>query len=331
MPGLPRRRTRDSACRRRQIAGKSRQHSHHLRPVPRAEVPDGVERRERPGLHRPIRKACTGWPSRKARRRPPSAPIATASHEILAANDAEVADLQVQCSRHLRQMPRRSRADLHAEHSRAGNRARQRLAPVCTDCHGIHSIKAHGDPNSPSRSAISPVTSAPAATRECVFRRSSAFPANRVSSYMDSYHGLAAEGGSVVAANCSSCHGVHNILPSSDPRSTINHANLDATCGKCHKGVTQKFILTRVHLEDGVHSNDIGSVVVRWVRLIYIVLILLVIGAHVPAQRDHLAQQGHRAAQNAEPHDDAHDHQSALAASDSAHQLHRSGDHRLRA
>ena len=87
-----------------------------------------------------------------------------------------------------------------------------------------------------------------------------------MTSYLDSYHGLAAEGGSVVAANCSSCHGVHNILPSSDPRSTINRANLDATCGKCHKGVTQKFTLTKVHLGDGIQPKDIGSVAVRWVQ-----------------------------------------------------------------
>ena len=103
-------------------------------------------------------------------------------------------------------------------------------------------------------------------------------PGNRVSSYLDSYHGLASEGGSVVAANCASCHGVHNILPSSDPRSTINRANLDATCGKCHKGVTQKFTLTKVHLE-GVDRKDIGSVAVRWVRWIYLALIFAVIGA----------------------------------------------------
>jgi hypothetical protein len=104
-------------------------------------------------------------------------------------------------------------------------------------------------------------------------------PGNRVTSYFDSYHGLAAQGGSMVAANCSSCHGVHNILPSSDPNSTINKANLDATCGKCHKGVTQKFTLTRVHFEDGGHANDIGSAAVRWVRWFYILLILAVIGA----------------------------------------------------
>jgi cytochrome b subunit of formate dehydrogenase len=43
--------------------------------------------------------------------------------------------------------------------------------------------------------------------------------------------------------------------------------------------VTEKFTLTRVHLEDGVHPKDIGSVVVKWVRWVYIALILAVIGA----------------------------------------------------
>jgi len=62
-------------------------------------------------------------------------------------------------------------------------------------------------------------------------------PGNRVNSYFDSYHGLAAEGGSLVAANCSSCHGVHNILPSSDPHSTINRANLDAPAASATKAL----------------------------------------------------------------------------------------------
>jgi cytochrome b subunit of formate dehydrogenase len=153
------------------------------------------------------------------------------------------------------------------------------LAPTCTDCHGIHSIKPHTDPNSPvaeknlSRDIC-------ARCHEGV-RLSQEFgvPGNRVTSYFDSYHGLASEGGSVVAANCSSCHGVHDILPSSDPRSTINRANLDATCGKCHKGVTQKFTRTPVHFQVGVRSGDIDSIAVRWVRGIYILLILLVIGS----------------------------------------------------
>jgi len=152
------------------------------------------------------------------------------------------------------------------------------LAPVCTDCHGIHSIKSPVNLNA----AVSGKNISKDICARCHegVRLSQEFgvPGNRVATYFDSYHGLAAEGGSVVAANCSSCHGVHNILPSSDPRSTVNKANLDATCGQCHKGVTQKFTLTPVHLGDGIQHKDIGSIAVRWVRLIYIVLILVVIG-----------------------------------------------------
>jgi len=43
--------------------------------------------------------------------------------------------------------------------------------------------------------------------------------------------------------------------------------------------VTQRFTLTKVHMEGGVHARDVGSVAVRWVRMIYIALIALVIGA----------------------------------------------------
>ncbi|MGA3102541.1 MAG: cytochrome b/b6 domain-containing protein, partial [Terracidiphilus sp.] len=165
-------------------------------------------------------------------------------------------------------------ASIHGQAIARGNEQ----APVCTDCHGIHSIARHNDPNSPvSEQNVS--RDSCARCHEGV-RLSQEFgvPGNRVTSYFDSYHGLAAEGGSVIAANCSSCHGIHDILPSSDPRSTINKANIDATCGKCHKGVTQKFTRTPVHLETGARSGDIDSLVVRWVRWIYIPLILLVIG-----------------------------------------------------
>ena len=70
---------------------------------------------------------------------------------------------------------------------------------------------------------------------------------------------------------------MHNILPSSDPHSTINAANLKNTCGKCHQGVTQKFTQTRVHF-DATPSRELGARAVRWVRWIYLPLIILVIG-----------------------------------------------------
>jgi hypothetical protein len=86
--------------------------------------------------------------------------------------------------------------------------------------HSLH--QGHTDPNSPV--AEQNVSRDICARCHEGVRLSQEFgvPGNRVTSYFDSYHGLAAEGGSMVAANCSSCHGVHNILPSSDPRSTIN-------------------------------------------------------------------------------------------------------------
>ncbi|HEV2114634.1 MAG TPA: cytochrome b/b6 domain-containing protein, partial [Terriglobales bacterium] len=151
-------------------------------------------------------------------------------------------------------------------------------APVCTDCHGIHSIKAPLDPSS-TVSAQSVAQATCARCHEGVrLTQEFGVPAHRVSTYMDSYHGLASRLGSQVVANCASCHGVHNILPSSDPRSTINRANLVKTCGQCHPGVTEKFVLARVHV-DAPLSADTGSVAVRWVRRFYISMILAVIGA----------------------------------------------------
>jgi cytochrome b subunit of formate dehydrogenase len=199
------------------------------------------------------------------------------AHDILPANDMnspiskfKVPDTCGKCHREIEQTFNQS---IHGQAVAHGNE----LAPVCTDCHGIHSIRAHVDPNSPvaeqnlARSTCARCHEGVRLTNEF------GVAGNRVSSYLDSYHGLAAEGGSAVVANCASCHGVHNILPSSDPRSTINRANLDTTCGRCHKGVTQRFTLTRVHL-DVRRSNDIGSAATRWIRWIYLWLIAVVIG-----------------------------------------------------
>ena len=200
------------------------------------------------------------------------------AHEILPANDAKspISKFAVAatCGKCHTDVANTFHVSIHGQALERGNA----VAPTCTDCHGIHSIRSHTDPNSPV--AEQNVSRDICARCHEGVRLSQEFgvPGNRVTSYFDSYHGLAAEGGSVVAANCSSCHGVHDILPSSDSRSTINHANLDATCGKCHKGVTQKFTRTPVHLQDGVRTGDIDSLAVRWVRTIYIVLILLVIG-----------------------------------------------------
>jgi len=81
-------------------------------------------------------------------------------------------------------------------------------------------------------------------------------------------------GATLFAANCASCHGVHNIFPPSDPRSTINPKNLAKTCGACHPGAGTTFAIGPVHVRASSASEH---PVVRWIRLIYWVLIPLTI------------------------------------------------------
>ena len=76
-------------------------------------------------------------------------------------------------------------------------------------------------------------------------------PADRVKTFFESYHGLAGQYGSTVAANCASCHGFHKILPSSDTNSTINKIHLVETCGKCHPGANREFALGKIHVRAG--------------------------------------------------------------------------------
>ncbi len=200
------------------------------------------------------------------------------SHEILTAGNPKSSifkfNVPMTCAKCHKNVEQEFAQSIHGKAVERGNWQ----APVCTDCHGIHSIKAHLDPDS-SVSAQNLARVTCARCHEGVrLAQELGVPAARATTYLQSYHGLASKLGSQIVANCASCHGVHNILPSSDPRSTINQANLIKTCGQCHPGVGQKFVLGKVHIEAPL-SADMGSVAVRWIRRFYLSLIAAVIGA----------------------------------------------------
>jgi cytochrome b subunit of formate dehydrogenase len=202
------------------------------------------------------------------------------THEILQASDAKSPifkfNVPLTCAKCHKPVEQEFAQSIHGQAVARGNWQ----APVCTDCHGIHSIKSHLDPSSPVSAAnLAQVTCA--RCHEGV-RLSQEFniAGQRSTTYLASYHGLASKLGSQVVANCASCHGVHYILPSSDPRSTINRANLVRTCGQCHPGVGEKFVLAKVHVSAPL-SADTGSVAVRWIRKLYLGMILAVIGGMV--------------------------------------------------
>ncbi len=86
----------------------------------------------------------------------------------------------------------------------------------CTDCHADVSPQKlpHADKLAPVKCAICHEAS--------------------VKGYAGTVHGVARKGGNAVAATCTDCHGTHDIKRAKEADSRTNHANLEATCGKCH-------------------------------------------------------------------------------------------------
>jgi doubled CXXCH motif protein len=116
---------------------------------------------------------------------------------------------------------------VHGKALRDGNS----IAPVCTDCHTAHQISR------PQEAAWQLKTSATCGNchRE------------RLATYRDTFHAQVSALGYVEAAHCWDCHGIHQILPASDPQSPVARANLVATCGRCHTGASASFVSYQPH------------------------------------------------------------------------------------
>ncbi|HBH96304.1 MAG TPA: hypothetical protein DDX89_00725 [Candidatus Omnitrophica bacterium] len=171
------------------------------------------------------------------------------------------------CHENIRQTFLRS---IHGQALSSGKRD----APVCTDCHGEHSIAAVKLATSKVFPSHIPETCGQCHATERITTKYQ-LPEHVVETYMQSFHGLALQLGSVTAANCASCHGAHDILPSNDLRSSIHPDNLAKTCGKCHAGVSAQVARGQIHsgTQPGLEHRVVG-----WVRRFYLWLILLVIG-----------------------------------------------------
>ncbi len=109
------------------------------------------------------------------------------------------------------------------------------LAPVCINCHTAHSI-----------SNVHTAAWQVKTTAKC-----GSCHARRLATYHDTFHGQVTQLGFVATARCWSCHRAHQILPASDPKSSIARANLPATCGQCHGRVTSGFTSYDPHADPG--------------------------------------------------------------------------------
>jgi formate dehydrogenase gamma subunit len=146
-------------------------------------------------------------------------------------------------------------------------------APVCTDCHGGHRILRAKDPRSTVFSGSVPETCGRCHGDVRLMRRFG-LPADRITSFSSSFHGLALKSGNQSVADCASCHGYHDILPSSDPQSRTNARNLAKTCGACHPGAGTRFTIGLIHEVQGQSA----PLPVRYAELFYALVIPGTIG-----------------------------------------------------
>ncbi len=136
------------------------------------------------------------------------------------------------------------KASIHGQAVAAGNQD----APVCTDCHGEHTIRRPTEEASSVHPLHVAQTCSGCHANEALNERYGLPPA-RLSTYARSYHGVANRYGDPTVADCASCHEAHLVLPSDDPRSSVNPANVPETCGQCHEGATANFAKGTIHLE----------------------------------------------------------------------------------
>jgi predicted CXXCH cytochrome family protein len=146
-------------------------------------------------------------------------------------------------------------AGIHGKALRAGNPQ----APVCSDCHTAHQI-----------SNVRLVAWQEKTTATCGNCHKQYF-----TTYRDTFHAQVSALGYVETAHCWDCHGEHDILPASDPKSQVAAANRVTTCGKCHSGATESFVSYQPHADPHDRKN---FPVVYYTRLFMNLLLLSVLG-----------------------------------------------------
>lgn len=115
---------------------------------------------------------------------------------------------------------------------------------VCVDCHGGDASADDEDEamdedagftGAPERHEIPAFCSSCHSDPNYMRGFNPNIPTDQYSKYLVSGHGkLLTEKGDDKVAVCTSCHGVHGILPSNNPLSPVYVSNIPATCSGCH-------------------------------------------------------------------------------------------------
>lgn len=140
-----------------------------------------------------------------------------------------------------------------------GELKKDEKAPTCYSCHGGHDV--HKPP-------------LPFAVKQKLTNECGGCHEKRFETFEDGFHGKATSLGRTESATCADCHAPHDVLPVSDPKSTVHMANRAETCGKCHEAEVknEKFLTFNPH-SDPKDPNDNF-----WVHWIWVFMTALLIG-----------------------------------------------------
>ena len=163
---------------------------------------------------------------------------------------------------------------VHGQSVAAGNPD----SATCSDCHGLHKVPIlKGE--EPKMVAFrkefhTEICQKCHADKEMMERNKVFLIATQT--YYESYHGKVEHlGYPKLVAGCADCHGFHSILPPDNPKSLISQQRLVETCGKCHPGANQNFVLWIAH---ATHSDPEREPVLYGVFMIMTLLLVSVFG-----------------------------------------------------
>jgi hypothetical protein len=165
--------------------------------------------------------------------------------------------------------------------------------PVCTSCHGSpHAIVAR--PSMASKVYLfNIVETCGKCHEEKHMAEKYGFSKLVMERYLESFHGRKLKLGHTGAPSCASCHGSHDIVSTKNPASPVAGVeNKKKTCGKCHKGATDKFVAAITHqpLHPVAHYAEIGLIILTVGTFFFIIIhVLLDIYADI---RDRLFRKG---------------------------------------
>jgi hypothetical protein len=118
--------------------------------------------------------------------------------------------------------------------------------PVCFDCHSAHEIK-----RADTEGFKLEIMSQCGRCHEKI-----------ADSYFDTYHGKVSQLGYTKTAKCYDCHGAHDILPVTNPKSHLSRENVIETCKTCHPSANRQFA---GYLTHATHHDPDKYPILFWV------------------------------------------------------------------